>query len=704
MNSSKEDDGWLREGVIWSDCSYNLTSSQDMEDPSSSQQFMDESRFWIQRVMVPLVVGVGVLGNVVTMVVLTRRRMRSSTNVYLTALAASDLLYLILVFTLSLDHYPNIHDATYYIYWQYLRFGYWLADAAIVYKDNKSHLSHTRYTAITRNTRTLDSPVHSRAVHTTPARATRTLDSPVHTLAGPLPDSSVVNQELSSGYHRACIYRGGNTSIWLTVSFTVERYIAVCHPMRGKMLCTESRARKVILVVYLACFLSTVSTSLEWTICQRYNGTSVIHYYMDSTKLAVNETYRTAFYWFTSVTFIFLPLTALGVFNSILIYIVHKSRRQRYQMTQVGLMYSSLLSDSVQLCLHIHRPQEPATEVPDDAGGFDVFLTPVRLCSTLSSYTSSTRAGDRDSVQLCLHIHRPQEPATEVPDDAGGFDVFLTPVRLCSTLSSYTSSTRAGDRDSVQLCLHIHRPQEPVTEVPDDAGGFDVFLTPVRLCSTLSSYTSSTRAGDRDQADNSQSQENKITVTLIAVVVLFMFCQIPTALILLYTSFQEPLRGSDEDNVLRGLGNIFNFLNAVNAACNFILYCAFSDKYRRTFLVTFFGRWYRAPSRYYSQKSRSTQSSKKTSVDRLSTSSAVRLSVHAPSAKMLMVGERNVHGTEPPVEKDNSVKRTSNSIYSPLFESVKFQFQIHGLPAPQRLDQINSSVVTKPRKFDQDCT
>nr|CAD7264574.1 unnamed protein product [Timema shepardi] len=32
-------------------------------------------------------------------------------------------------------------------------------------------------------TRTLDSPVHSRAVHTTPARATRTLDSPVHTLA-----------------------------------------------------------------------------------------------------------------------------------------------------------------------------------------------------------------------------------------------------------------------------------------------------------------------------------------------------------------------------------------------------------------------------------------------------------------------------------------------------------------------------------------
>nr|CAD7569079.1 unnamed protein product [Timema californicum] len=65
----------------------------------------------------------------------------------------------------------------------------------VVYDNNQSHLSHTRYTAMTRNTQTPDSLVHSRAVHTTPARATRTLDSPVHSravdttpaLAGPLP-------------------------------------------------------------------------------------------------------------------------------------------------------------------------------------------------------------------------------------------------------------------------------------------------------------------------------------------------------------------------------------------------------------------------------------------------------------------------------------------------------------------------------------
>lgn len=43
--------------------------------------FRDSCRFWVQHVLVPIVVIIGVMGNAVTIYILTRRPMRSSTNV-----------------------------------------------------------------------------------------------------------------------------------------------------------------------------------------------------------------------------------------------------------------------------------------------------------------------------------------------------------------------------------------------------------------------------------------------------------------------------------------------------------------------------------------------------------------------------------------------------------------------------------------------
>lgn len=52
---------------------------------------------------------------------------------------------------------------------------------------------------------------------------------------------------LSNWFHDAALY----SSVYLTVSFTLERYISVVHPLRGQVLCTESRAKKVITGNYL---------------------------------------------------------------------------------------------------------------------------------------------------------------------------------------------------------------------------------------------------------------------------------------------------------------------------------------------------------------------------------------------------------------------------------------------------------------------
>ncbi|KAJ8398736.1 hypothetical protein AAFF_G00419330 [Aldrovandia affinis] len=48
-----------------------------------------------------------------------------------------------------------------------------------------------------------------------------------------------------------------HTSIWITVPLTVDRYVAVCHPLRYHALSYPARARRVILAVYLGGLLSS---------------------------------------------------------------------------------------------------------------------------------------------------------------------------------------------------------------------------------------------------------------------------------------------------------------------------------------------------------------------------------------------------------------------------------------------------------------
>lgn len=104
---------------------------------------------------------------------------------------------------------------------------------------------------------------------------------------------------------------------------------------------------------------------------------------------------------------------------------------------------------------------------------------------------------------------------------------------------------------------------------------------------------SSKRQQQRKSHTSSVSQENRITVTLIAVVLLFIICQLPWAIYLIVSE------NVDIDNNLQAIiGNIFNFLADINAAANFFLYCVLSDKYRKTVRELITGYKYRAHARH----------------------------------------------------------------------------------------------------------
>lgn len=80
---------------------------------------LDVTRFIVQRVLIPIVVTCGVTGNVLTIAVMTRAHMRSSTNNYLTALALFDTLYLLAAFAMSLNHYPSVSTQSAYVRYSY---------------------------------------------------------------------------------------------------------------------------------------------------------------------------------------------------------------------------------------------------------------------------------------------------------------------------------------------------------------------------------------------------------------------------------------------------------------------------------------------------------------------------------------------------------------------------------------------------------
>ncbi|XP_060070679.1 FMRFamide receptor-like [Ylistrum balloti] len=217
-------------------------------DPLHIERFMN-------GIMAIVIIALGLVGNTLTVIVLTRRTMRSSTNCYLTALAIWD--GFVLIGTLILITIPQLSESFRHHAFAYV--------AVYIYPF-----------ALVAQTATL----------------------------------------------------------WLTVSFTVERYIAVCHPLKAAQMCTIARARMVIIFVSITSFLFNLSRWFDYRIDydkdNATNATIIIH---NSTEFGGNKIYHKV-YFFGLYLFVmfFIPLLALAVINTFLVLAVKQSKKQRIDM------------------------------------------------------------------------------------------------------------------------------------------------------------------------------------------------------------------------------------------------------------------------------------------------------------------------------------------------------------------------------------
>ncbi|XP_052761920.1 FMRFamide receptor-like [Mya arenaria] len=127
-----------------------------------------------------------------------------------------------------------------------------------------------------------------------------------------------------------------NTAVWLTVCFTLERFIAVRLPIRGKAWCTVSKAKVAILVTFVFSAGNTLPEFFETKIVQ-IAGNGSAHYQCESTEFAETYSYHIGYYWWFVAIFTFAPLVLLAMFNSLLIKSVWQANRKRQLLSQTRI-------------------------------------------------------------------------------------------------------------------------------------------------------------------------------------------------------------------------------------------------------------------------------------------------------------------------------------------------------------------------------
>ena len=238
-----------------------MTSSSytDAITPSDSMRALlthwRNTSFVVQQIFCPLIAFFGVVGNLISIAVLTRSWMRSSTNYYLTALAVCDTLYLIVASTLTAQAYAAVQA----------------------------------------------SPVYR-------------------------------NYQFNVGKPLVDIF--SNTGVWLTLTFTVERWLCVCHPMRGRIWCTPQRARYIIGLVGVAAVLITCPEFFEYQMPCTFTGSNCSSFLAKERDFANSVAFAHGYVTANQILFTFLPLVLLAVFNILLIRTVFRAAHRRRSMLE----------------------------------------------------------------------------------------------------------------------------------------------------------------------------------------------------------------------------------------------------------------------------------------------------------------------------------------------------------------------------------
>ncbi|XP_052781570.1 FMRFamide receptor-like isoform X2 [Mya arenaria] len=225
------------------------------------------------HILLPVLCSIGILGILLTVVVLSRKSMSTSTNSYLISLAMADLFFLVIMLMRVMD--TRLDREAHYWFLIVLTYS-----------------------------------------------------------------SSLLNLFLFA-------------SVWLTVMLAVERYIAICHPLRAMSICTVIRARIIIVVIFAVALVYHIPEVVKFKI------TYFLDYCLGKevpmttpTAFAMNMIFRKVYNWVTCFFLAVLPFCLLLVLNGCLIREIHRSTNYlRYHLASDSNVQTIITGEEIRITL-----------------------------------------------------------------------------------------------------------------------------------------------------------------------------------------------------------------------------------------------------------------------------------------------------------------------------------------------------------------
>lgn len=275
-------------------------------------------RYIVQGILVPCVFVIGLLGNSVSIVVLTNKRMRSSTNVYLTALAITDIFYLTMVMLLSLQHYETVH-LNYEIYWKFYGLVIWLTDGCAYISIYIAVCFTTERFIVIRY------PLKGKTLCTISLAKKVIAGVSIFCLLSTISTAF----EHKAGSIQKLMDNNGN---WCNLTAVNNSKTLDNIPNNEKL---DSKPSIVHLLENTTTLMDSINSSI-------YECHNVTYYVNGPSSLGNNETYTHYFFILTSTIFVFIPLGILATFNFFLIVLVRRSKHRRGEMTNASVRRSTV--------------------------------------------------------------------------------------------------------------------------------------------------------------------------------------------------------------------------------------------------------------------------------------------------------------------------------------------------------------------------